>query len=107
MDLHAQTQRVRSSLSCLHSLRRDVSAYSRDVLPLDQDGIQRLVLVEVCRRNINDAANDTSILRGLLVCTPGSDPTLSFLCDQVDSAIISLRRRLNTAICRPYCLDEV
>ena len=66
MDVFTQTQRVRSSLSILQSLRRDVSAYSRDVLPIDRDGIQRMVLVEVCRRNIDDAANATSLLRAML-----------------------------------------
>ena len=107
MDVFTQTQRVRSSLSILQSLRRDVSAYNRDVLPIDQDGIQRMVLVEVCRRNIDDAANATSLLRAMLDGAPGSDPASRSLCDEVDSAIVSLRRRLNTAICRPYCLDEV
>ena len=107
MDAFTQTQRVCSSLSCLTSLRRDVSAYNQDVLPIDQEGIQRMVLVEICRRNIHDAASATSILRGILDCNPGSDPTLTSLCDEVESAIASLRRHLNVTICRPYYLDEV
>ena len=107
MNASAQIQRVRSFLACLISLRRDVSAYNRDVLPIDQEGIQRLVLVEVCRRNIYDAANATSILRGIIDCSLGNVFTLTSLCDDVDSAIAALRCHVNSTICRPYYLDEL
>ena len=107
MNASAQIQRVRSLLACLISLRRDVSSYNRDVLPIDQEGIQRLVLVEVCRRNIHDAANATSVLRGIIDCSLGNVFTLTSLCDDVDSAITALRCHLNATICRPYDLDEL